>query len=104
MSSHHSAGLAMDTPLRETFIPDGLPSLRDAVDGSLIVRRINIIKSIRKGQEIARGGHHSVKMVTAVWPQQDIDLLSNACSFQTNRKSVQGCDARMTGNPLGMDA
>ena len=74
MSSHHSAGLAMDTPLCEKSVPSGLPSFGDAVDGSPIVRSIDIIKSIRKRKKIARGGHHSVKMVTAVWPQQDIDL------------------------------
>ena len=46
----------MDTPLCETSIPSGLPSFGDAVDGSPIVRSINIIKSIRKQKTIARGG------------------------------------------------
>ena len=34
----------------------------------------NIIESISEREIMGRGGHHSVKMVTAVWPQQDSDL------------------------------
>jgi len=31
-------------------------------------------QSMKKQTPIVHGGHHSVKMVTAVWPQQVIDL------------------------------
>ena len=33
---------------------------------------INIIECISKREVMGRGGHHSVKMVTAVWPRQMI--------------------------------
>jgi len=35
---------------------------------------INIIDFISKRETMARGGHHSVKMVTAVWPQQGDEM------------------------------
>ena len=35
---------------------------------------VYIIECISKREIKERGGHHSVKMVTAVWPQQDNDL------------------------------
>ena len=44
------------------------------VDGNPILQSININQSMKKQQDIVRGGHHSVKMVTAVWPQQVSDL------------------------------
>ena len=55
---------------------NALPSLGGPVDvdGSPIVRSMNINKSTKKQKKLVRGGHHSVKMVTAVWPQQVIDL------------------------------
>ena len=64
------------TSKRKRAVASGLPSFGGAVDvdGSPILRNMNINKSMKNQKLIVRGGHHSVKMVTAVWPQQVIDL------------------------------
>ena len=62
---------------------------------------INFMDFISKRETMARGGHHSVKMVTAVWPQTMMRVVIEClCMPHGCQQSVQEYDGRTLTVPL----